>query len=70
MRGSRKFVRGGPTLTTFFFGGGGGGGGGGVTSGEYHYNWAIIDPAAKHHLNGVFLACRQWPNIETGLVAL
>ena len=25
---------------------------------------AIIRPPAKHHLNGVSLVARQWPNIE------
>ena len=28
---------------------------------KYHYNmytWVIISPPAKHHLNGVSLACR------------
>ena len=24
---------------------------------KYRYKWAIIDPPAKHHLNGVLLAC-------------
>ena len=33
-----------------------------------HYKQAIIDPAAKRHLNGVSLACRLWPNIECWLV--
>ena len=27
----------------------------------------IIGPPAKHHLNGVSLACRWWPNIECWL---
>ena len=31
---------------------------------KYHYQWAIIGPPAKLHLNGVSLAGRRWPNIE------
>ena len=32
-----------------------------------HYRLAIIGPPAKHHLNGVSLACQIWPNIECWL---
>ena len=32
---------------------------------KYHYKLAIIDPPAKRHLNGVSLACRCWPKIES-----
>ena len=31
------------------------------------YKRAIIRPPAKHHLNGVLLAGRGWPNIECWL---
>ena len=67
MRGSRKFVRGGPTLITFifsfsfFFS---------LMRGEdpkYHYWRANTGPPAKRHLNGVLLACRWWPNFECWL---
>ena len=37
---------------------------------KYHYKRTIIGPQAKRHFNGVSLACRWWPNIESGLVAL
>ena len=32
---------------------------------KYQYKRAIIGPAAKRHLNGVSLAGRWWPNIES-----
>ena len=50
MRGSRKFVRGGPTLTVF------------VDEGRYDPNTTKSGTSsgqpAKRHLNGVSLACR------------
>ena len=55
MRGSKKFVRGGPTVHVFIYyflvdeGEGGS---------KYHYKRAIIGPPAKRHLNGAALACR------------
>ena len=44
-------------------------GGGGVGS-KYHYKRANIGPPAKRYSNCVSLACKLWPNIESGLVAL
>ena len=55
-----SFVREGPTLTFFF-----------SLMGEelskYHYKRALFGPPAKRHLNGVSLACRFWPKIESWL---
>ena len=34
---------------------------------KYHHKRAIIGQPMKHHLNGVSLACRRWPNIECWL---
>ena len=34
---------------------------------KYQYKWAIFGPPAKHHLNGVSLMGRCWPNIECWL---
>ena len=54
-----SFFRGGPTLTTYFF----------CWWWErwskYQYKRAIIGPAEERHLNGVSLAGRWWPNIES-----
>ena len=56
-----SIVRGGPTLTKFFF----------SIMGEelskYHFKRAIFGPPAKRHLNGVSLACRLRPKIESWL---
>ena len=38
-----------------------------VDEGWDNYKGAIIGPPAKHHLNGVLLACWWWPNIECWL---
>ena len=35
---------------------------------RYHYKRAIICPPGKRHLNGVSMACRCWPTLNTGLV--
>ena len=56
----------------FFLGFFWGGGGGGLSwwderGSTYHYKQVIIGPPVKHHLNGVSLACRWWPNIECWL---
>ena len=34
---------------------------------KHHYMRAIIGPPAKHHLNGISLVYRWWPNIECWL---
>ena len=52
MRGSTKFCQKGSSIDGFL-----------VVEGredpnKYHYKRAIIDPPAKHHLNGVSQACR------------
>ena len=39
----------------------------GKVGSKYHYKRAIIGPQGKHHLNGVSLAYRWWPNIECWL---
>ena len=55
-----SFARGRPALTTFFS----------LIWEElskYHYKRAIFGPPAKRHLNGVLLACRLWPKIESCL---
>ena len=48
-------------MTTFFF----------SLMGEefskYHYQRVLFDPPAKRHLNGVLLAYRLWPKIESWL---
>ena len=37
---------------------------------EYFYKWAIIDPPAKRHLNGILLAADNGPKLNAGLVVL
>ena len=32
-----------------------------------HCKWVIIGPPTKRHLNGVWLVCQWWPNIECWL---
>ena len=59
MRGSRKLCQRGSNFTSFL----------GFLEGrddpsKYHYKRAMIGLSAKRHLNGVWLACRQWPKIE------
>ena len=60
MRGSRKFCQS-PGWTFFFL----------VDKGrkdpKYHFKRVIIGPPAKHHLNGVSLACRFLTKIECWL---
>ena len=54
-------VKGGPTAMGFlfvFFSLWGEGGS------KYHYKRAIIGLPAKHHLNGISLACPWWPKFE------
>ena len=57
-----SFVRGSPTLTTFLF------------CFVFLVDEGREDPNSSHHppsrekpLNGISLACRQWPNIECWL---
>ena len=61
MRGSRKFCQRGSNADNVFF----------SMMGEelsrYHYKRALFGPPAKRHLNGVSLACRFWPKIESWL---
>ena len=55
MRGSRKFVRAGPTLTSvfcFYLVDGV------ERASKCHLKWVIIGPPAQRHRNGVSLACR------------
>ena len=64
MCGSRKFFRGGPTLTMLFL----------VDEWREDPNSTISGPSLtcqwKHHLNVISLACRWWPTLNAGLVAL
>ena len=60
-----SFVRGGSTQKTFCFCFSWGG----ERQSKYHYNWAIIGPPAKRHLNGISLTS-HWRHFESGLVAL
>ena len=59
MRGSRKFCQRGSNLDNVFF----------SLMGEelskYHYQRAIFGPPANRHSNGVSLAYRLWPKIES-----
>ena len=61
MRGSRKFCQRGSNLDHVFF----------SLMGEelskYHYQRAIFGPPANRHSNGVSLAYRLWPRIESWL---
>ena len=61
MRGSRKFCQGGSKADNVFF----------SLMGEelskYHYKRALFGLPAKRHLNGVSLACRFLPKIESWL---
>ena len=61
MRGSRKFCQRGSNLDNVFF----------SLMGEelskYHYQRAIFGPPANRHSNGVSLAYRLWPKIESWL---
>ena len=63
MHGSRKFCQRGSTSENCFSWRG-------ERESKYHYKWTIIGPPAKDHLNGVPLACRWRPYIESSLVAL
>ena len=59
MRGSRKFCQRGSNADNVFFS---------LIGGEiskYHYYRAFFGPPVKRHLNGVSLACRLWPKIES-----
>ena len=62
MRGSRKFCQKRSNADNVFFF---------SLMGEelskYHYKRALFGPSAKRHLNGVSLACRFWPKIESWL---
>ena len=61
MRGSRKFCQRGSNLDNVFLVWWGG------ELSKYHYKRAVFGPPAKRHLNGVLLACRLWPKIESWL---
>ena len=69
LRGARKFCQRGSNFDVVccffvrFLGLIGVGGGGS----KYYYKRAIIGPPVQHHLNGLLLACRWWPNIECWL---
>ena len=61
MPGSRKFCQRGSNFDRFFFAF--------LVDEEvgskYHYWRAISGPPGKSHLNGILLACRWWPNIDS-----